>query len=234
MLNDDRHSWHQEFEKRELTFPAEASCFSQTLIVERGPDPRLLEVSRDGRIRVDIPLNPETGNGHMQTRVARKLPNGNYLVPHLRGFAVKEIRGQGMRFGWHGGPHDQDRPPRARRPQARELALYGDPTRQRQHARQPHPRQQDGGVRPERERHLEVDNSHVGGRFDDACGGQRLSNGNTVICSYHQKKPDRAKLFEVNRAKKVVWECLNPALSGIHEVHVLTTNGKKTIQPPMK
>ena len=79
-----------------------------------------------------------------------------------------------------------------------------------------------------------VDNSHVGGRFDDACGGQRLSNGNTVICAYHQKKPDKAKLFEVNREKKVVWEYINPKLRGIHEIHVLTTNGKPLANPPLK
>ena len=79
-----------------------------------------------------------------------------------------------------------------------------------------------------------VDNSHVGGRFDDACGGQRLPNGNTVICAYHQKKPDKAKLFEVTREKKVVWEYMNPKLSGIHEIHVLTTNGKPVSGPPLK
>tara|TARA_Y100001934_G_C12324667_1_gene761913 strand:+ start:157 stop:459 length:303 start_codon:yes stop_codon:yes gene_type:complete len=37
-----------------------------------------------------------------------------------------------------------------------------------------------------------VDNSHVVGRFDDPCGGQRLPNGNTVISSYHQE--NRAKV----------------------------------------
>ena len=78
-----------------------------------------------------------------------------------------------------------------------------------------------------------VDNSHVGGRFDDACGAQRLPNGNTVICAYHQKKPDKAKLFEVTRDKKVVWEYINPMLTGIHEIHVLTTNGKP-VGPPLK
>ena len=70
-----------------------------------------------------------------------------------------------------------------------------------------------------------VDNSHVGGRFADPCGGQRLSNGNTVICSYGQKKGDMPKLFEVNRKKEVVWEYFNPAVRA-HEVHVITTNGE--------
>ena len=81
-----------------------------------------------------------------------------------------------------------------------------------------------------------VPGSHWGveGRFDDACGGQRLPNGNTVITAYQQKKKDKAKLFEVNREKKVVWEYINPKLRGIHELHVLTTNGKPVSGPPLK
>ncbi|HAW97742.1 MAG TPA: hypothetical protein DCX67_04335, partial [Opitutae bacterium] len=70
-----------------------------------------------------------------------------------------------------------------------------------------------------------VDNSHVGGRFADPCGGQRLANGNTLICSYGQKKGDMPKLFEITRDKKVVWEYFNPAVRA-HEVHVVSTNGK--------
>ena len=49
-----------------------------TLVVERGPKPRLLEITKDGKVAVEVPLKPETDNGHMQTRMARKLPNGNY------------------------------------------------------------------------------------------------------------------------------------------------------------
>ena len=67
-----------------------------TLIVERGVKPRLLEVAPDGvTIKVEVPLKPETDNGHMQTRMARKLPNGNYLVPHLLAFKVKEYQADG-------------------------------------------------------------------------------------------------------------------------------------------
>ena len=61
-----------------------------TLITELGKKPRLMEVARDGEIVVEVPLKPETDNAHMQTRMARKLANGNYLVPHLLAFKVKE------------------------------------------------------------------------------------------------------------------------------------------------
>ncbi|NQZ57809.1 MAG: hypothetical protein HRT88_10155, partial [Lentisphaeraceae bacterium] len=61
-----------------------------TMITELGAKPRLREISPDGEIALEIALQPETSNAHMQTRMARKLPNGNYLVPHLLAFAVKE------------------------------------------------------------------------------------------------------------------------------------------------
>ena len=48
-----------------------------TLIPELGSKPRLLEVNPQGEVVVDIALDPETKNTHMQTRMARKLPNGN-------------------------------------------------------------------------------------------------------------------------------------------------------------
>ena len=58
----------------------------RTLITELGKKPRLLEVAKDGKIEIDVPLQPETDNAHMQTRMARKLASGNYLVPHLLAF----------------------------------------------------------------------------------------------------------------------------------------------------
>ena len=200
-----------------------------TMIVERGPKPRLIEVSREGAIRVDIPLKPDTDNGHMQTRMARKLPSGNYLVPHLLGFAVKEYRPDGTvvrtiktDLAELGGRKAENWPFTAIR------LANGNTLVNLTHGNKTVEFDPDGKVA------WRVDNSHVNGRFDDPCGGQRLQNGNTVICAYHQQHPDKAKLFEVNRGKQVVWEYLNPKLSGIHEIHVLTTNGKRTAHPPMK
>ena len=71
-----------------------------------------------------------------------------------------------------------------------------------------------------------VTNKDVAGRFADPCGGQRLANGNTVICSYAQTDAEKPKLFEITPDKKVVWEFFHPKARA-HEVHILTTNGKK-------
>ena len=60
------------------------------------------------------------------------------------------------------------------------------------------------------------------GIIHDACGVQRLPNGNTVIAAYAAKSG--AKLMEVNRDKKVVWSYDGP--HRVHHFQVLTTNGE--------
>ena len=200
-----------------------------TLVVERGRKPRLLEIAPDGAIAVEVPLQPDTDDVHLQTRMARKLPNGNYLVPHLLAFAVKEydrdgavVRTLRTDLDELGGREAENWPFTAIRLENGNTLVnltHGDKTVEL-----------DAGGKVV----WRVDDADVGGRFDDACGAQRLSNGNTVICAYHQQRPDAAKLFEVTREKQVVWEYLNPELTGIHEVHVLTTNGTPVAWPPLK
>ena len=66
-----------------------------TLVTELGRKPRLLEVNNQGKIVMEFPLQPETDNAHLQTRMARQLKNGNFLTPHLLAFAVKEYSPEG-------------------------------------------------------------------------------------------------------------------------------------------
>ena len=78
-----------------------------------------------------------------------------------------------------------------------------------------------------------VDNDDIGEKLiDDACGVQRLPNGNTVITSYHAKG-DRVKLLEITRDKKVVWR-YSGMKAGFHHFQILTTNGKPVSGIPMK
>jgi len=192
-----------------------------TLVVERGVKPQLLEVGADGRIEVRVPLKPETPNAHMQTRMARKMPNGNYLVPHLLAFAVKEYKPDGTvvrtiktDLAELGGRKERNWPFTAIR--VGDGKILSNLT--------------NGNKCVEFDSKGRVtwrlDNSHVNGRLADPCGGQRLTNGNTVICSYGQKKGDMPKIFEVTKDKKVVWEYFNPEVRA-HEVHVISTNGTK-------
>lgn len=52
-----------------------------TMIVESGPA-RIIEVDAEGKIQKQVPLKVEHSNPHTDTRLARKLENGNYLVAH--------------------------------------------------------------------------------------------------------------------------------------------------------
>ena len=192
-----------------------------TLVVERGVKPQLLEVGADGKVEVCVPLQPETANAHMQTRMARKMPNGNYLVPHLLAFAVKEYKPDGTvvrtiktDLAELGGRKERNWPFTAIR------VSDGKVLSNLTNGNKCVEFDSKGRVT------WRLDNSHVNGRLADPCGGQRLTNGNTVICSYGQKKGDMPKIFEVTKDKKVVWEYFNPEIRA-HEVHVISTNGKK-------
>jgi hypothetical protein len=189
-----------------------------TLVVERGVRPQLLEIAPDGTVAVSVPLQPETDNAHMQTRKARKLANGNYLVPHLLAFAVKEYAPDGSIVRTFrtdleelGGRKAEVWPFTAIRLE------NGNTLVTLTHGNRVVEFDPAGKVV------WLIDNAKVGGRLADPCGAQRLANGNTVICSYGQRDPLKPKLFEVTREGEVVWEFFHPDASA-HEVHVITTN----------
>src|SRR5207237_10830198 len=72
-----------------------------------------------------------------------------------------------------------------------------------------------------------------GAPIKDACGAQRLPNGNTVITSYAGREND-LKLIEVDRAKKIVWSFQDGKKHGIHEFQILDTNGTPIEGGPLK
>ena len=96
MTRDHQVVWSYTLSKdnKELG-TAQRLANGHTLIVERGPTPQLLEITKEGKVAVTVPLKPDTTNAHMQTRMARKLPDGNYIVPHLLGFAIKIYKPDG-------------------------------------------------------------------------------------------------------------------------------------------
>ena len=188
------------------------------LVAELGPEPRALVIDRKGKILKSTPLQCQTNNFHMQTRMLRVLPNGNYIAPHLLDFAVKE--------------YDPDT--------GKVLGTFPTDDRGREKRDWPFTaiRLKDGNTLigcTNGNRIIEVDaegkivwsvsNEDIGENlFDDACGAQRLPNGNTVITSYHSSG-ERVKLFEVTREKKVVWR-YSGMQHGFHHFQILTTNGK--------
>ena len=199
-----------------------------TLVVERGPKPRLLEVTRHGQIAAEIPLQPETDNDHMQTRMARKLPNGHYLVPHLLVFKVKEYDPAGnvvaeirTDLPELGGREAENWPFTAIRMENGHTLVnltHGNKTAIFDAA---------GKVV------WKVDNGDLEGRFAAPCGGQLLPNGHVVITSYAQRDPSKVRVFEVNPQKEVVWELFHPKAYA-HGIHVVSTQGRPLEHPFMK
>ena len=198
-----------------------------TLITELGVKPRLLEVDAKGEIVVEVPLQPETDNAHMQTRMARKLANGNYLAPHLLAFKVKEYSPTGEVLTVFktdleelGGREAENWPFTAIRLSNGNTLVnltHGNKTVE---------------LNPKGEVVWKVSNEdYEDDPFADPCGAQRLPNGNTVIASY-AAGGDRVKLFEVTRAKEIVWRYMGP--HRVHHFQVLTTNGEPLPGHPLK
>lgn len=67
----------------------------RVMIAESGPA-RLIEVDRDGSLLHSLPLTVERPHPHHDTRLARKLASGNYLVCHERDGAVREYAPDGQ------------------------------------------------------------------------------------------------------------------------------------------
>ena len=196
------------------------------LVAELGNNPRLIEINRNGIVQKEVPLLPETSNIHMQTRMARKLSNGNYLVPHLLAFAVKEYDGSGTVIRTFrtdlpelGGKEAENWPFTAiRLPHGNTLInlTHGNKSIE---------------VDPFGRVVWQVSNDDFKENpFNDACGAQRLHNGNTVIAAYNAKTG--IKLFEVTRDKQLVWRYEGPYR--VHHFQILSTNGVKEKYPVLK
>jgi hypothetical protein len=64
------------------------------MIAESG-NRRIVEVDRAGQVVKEVPLVVEHPQPHRDTRLARKLPSGNYLVCHEGDGVVREYDGNG-------------------------------------------------------------------------------------------------------------------------------------------
>ncbi|MEQ9411704.1 MAG: hypothetical protein RIK87_28575 [Fuerstiella sp.] len=202
--------------------PTESGTF---VITEAGDNPRLLEVDRSGTILVEFPLQCQKQNHHLQTRMARKLPDGTCLVPHLLDFAVLNYDADGRVIS------------------RLDTTVPGDTERKIHTWPFTAIRHGDGHTLvccTNGNRVVDFDSSGKvvwelknddlpGPWLQDPCGGQVLPNGNIVIASYAggRKDPRAPKLIEVNRDRKVVWTYSDGQKIGIHHFQILETNGTK-------
>lgn len=189
------------------------------LLTEAGAKPRILEVDAKGKIVAEVAIHAQTKDTHLQTRMTRKLANGNYLVPQLLDKVVREYDAAG-KVVWE-----------AKTPDMPFTAI----------------RLTDGNTLISctwGNLAIEVDKAGKevwrvstddlpGKPLNDACGCQRLPNGNTVLTSY-RTGANKTKLIEVTRDKKVVWTHTDAGKAGIHHFHILDTNGKPLDGPALR
>lgn len=191
----------------------------RVLYSEAGARPRLVEVERSGRVVAEVPLKAQTQDHHLQTRMARKLENGNYLVPQLLDRVVREYTPSGQVVWEVKTPH---MPFTAiRLPDGHTLigCTLGNLVIE-----------VDAAGRTV----WQVSNDDLPGRpINDACGVQRLPNGNTVVTSHHAGADD-VKLTEVTRDKKIVWQHRDPTAPSLHHFQILDTNGVAVPGSPRK
>ena len=176
-------------------------------------------MNREGEIVVDVPLQAQTKNHHLQTRMSRKLANGNYLVPQLLDRVVREYTPKGAIVWEVKTPNMPFTAIRLENGNTLIGCTLGHLVIE---------------VDPKGKIVWQVTNDDLPGRpINDACGVQRLPNGNTVITSHHAKG-DEVRLTEVTPDKKIVWTLRDPKKPGIHHFQILDTNGKPLEGPALR
>lgn len=189
------------------------------LLTEAGDRPRLLEVTKDGKVEVEVPLDAQTKDHHLQTRMTRKLANGNYLVPQLLDRVVREYDTKGKVVWEAKTPNMPFTAIRLSNGNTLIACTRGNLVIE---------------VDEKGEQVWAVTNDDLEGNpIKDACGAQRLPNGNTVFTSY-AAGPKQLRLIEVTPEKKVVWTYSDDRRAGIHEFQILDTNGKKLEGVPLR
>jgi hypothetical protein len=184
------------------------------MLTEAGDKPRLLEVARDGSIKVEITLGCQVTNHHMQSRMARKLPNGHYLVPQDK--TVREYDAGGKVVWERKSPESSldNRSFCCLRNAAGHTLISLTVAN-----------------------HLiEVDTAGKivwelrDGDLPDipvnrATALAWLPNGNIVFSNYAARAP-QPKLVEITRGKQVVWSYTDGSNQGVHEFQLLDEAGK--------
>jgi len=193
----------------------------KTLVTELGIQPRLVEVDLVGAATKVIPIQPETDRVHMQSRMGRKLANGNYLVPHrimpfakeydadggiVRVFRVDipELGGSEAKNGTFAAARLDDGSTVITCASGNRVVIFD----------------RVGKVA------WQLTSEEVDGQLRDVCGLQVLKSGYLLVSCYGNQAENGLKMMEITREKEVVWTYQNPEVKYVHTLQVLTTNGE--------
>jgi hypothetical protein len=176
-----------------------------TMIAESGPA-RIIEVDKDGMIRHEVKLKVDRPNAHSDTRLVRKITNGNYLVAHENDGVVREYDAKGAivwdyevplfgqtRKGGHGPEAFGNSVFSASRlPNGNTLIGTGNGHSVLE-------------VTPQKQIVWKIEQHDLPGiTLAWVTRVERLPNGNTLIGNCHAG-PDNPQFIEVTPDKKVVW-----------------------------
>jgi len=191
------------------------------VLTEGGEKPRLLELDKEGKIVVEFPLQCQNKDFHMETRMARKLKNGHYLVPHLLDFAVREYTKEGKVVWEAKTPNWPFSAIRTADGKTFISCTHGDMVVQVD---------KKGAVI------WQLTNADLpGAPIKDACGAQLLSNGHLVVTSYGSGGADEVKLTEViPETKQIVWQLFTGRTHGLHQFEILEPDGSLPKAAPMR
>jgi hypothetical protein len=155
------------------------------------------------------------------------LRNGNFLVPHLLAFAIKEYGRDGKivatfktDFEELGGRPAENWPFTAIR------LDNGNTLASLTHGNKVIELDNKGAIA------WKVTNEEANGLFKDPCGSQRLANGNTVVGSHAANTG--ISMVELTPEKKIVWTNDHPMAASVHHFQILTTNGTPEPGQPLK
>jgi hypothetical protein len=177
-----------------------------TMIAESG-NARLVEVDKQGKIVHEIPLTIEKPNAHRDTRMARHVGNGHYLVCHESDGKVREYDRQGKVIWTYALDLNE-------RPRAPGHGVEGHGVEVFGAIRLPNGNTMIAGgnnnrvieVTPQGKIVWSIDQKELPGvTLAWVTTLQRLPNGNLIIGNTHAG-PDNPQLIEVTRDKKVVWQ----------------------------
>ncbi len=198
------------------------------LCTEAGNKPRILEIDKkSGEIKLEVPIQAQTKDHHLQTRMTRKLKNGNYLVPQLLDKMVREYNPKGE-VVWEAKTPNWENPAFLSWAFTAIRLDNGNTLTGCTIANLTVEFDKTGKVI------WSVTNDDLEGRpFNDCCGVQRLPNGNTVVTAHHAQG-NEVKLVEMTPDKKVVWTHRDTTKPGIHHFQILDTNGKPIKGRPLK
>ena len=174
-----------------------------TMIAETG-NKRIIEVDAEDKIVKEIPLVVDHPDSHRDTRRARKIANGHYLVCHERDGMIREYDDTG-KVVWsykmdlagrqptpgHEG-HGTDVFNALRKPDGNTIIAGGNNNRVFE-------------VTPEGKTVWSIDHDELPGiKLAWVTSLQLRPNGNLIFGNTHAG-PDNPQLIEVTRDKKVVW-----------------------------